>query len=55
MLHVGVVVALTVLFADLILLRFSENPFTCSAQFDVKQLPVQMVGLLFSALVFVPA
>ncbi len=55
LLHVAAVIASTVLFADLMLLRFCKIPFTCSAQFDVKQLLVQMLGLLFSALAFVPA
>jgi len=55
LLHVAAVVASTVLFTDLMLLRFCKIPFTCSAQSDVKQLLVQMLGLLFGALVFVPA
>ncbi len=55
LLHVAAVLASTVLFADLMLLRFCKIPFTCSAQFDVKQLLVRMLGLVFSALVFVPA
>ncbi len=55
LLHVAVVIASTLLFADLMLARFCKIPFSCGARFDVKQLVTQMLGLIFCALVFVPA
>lgn len=53
--HTVTVVAFTVLFIELVLIRFRKIPFTCSAQPELKQLLLRILGSIFAVLLFVPA
>jgi len=52
--HTAITVALTLLFANAILLRFRKIPFTCSTQPEVKQLIFRILGSVFAVLIIVP-
>jgi hypothetical protein len=49
-----VIVALTILFANAILVRFRKIPFTCSTQPEVKQLIFRIMGSVLAVLIVVP-
>ena len=53
--HTGTVIAFTLLFIELVLVRFRKLPFTCSAQPELKQLLLRIFGSIFAVLVIVPA
>ena len=55
LLHTSFVILFTILFADFLLLRFRKIPFTCSAQLNIQQLLLQMIGTIFAVWAFVPA
>jgi hypothetical protein len=54
LLYVASTAALTVLFADVLVMRFHKIPFTCKTEVDIKQLIFRMLGALFGVLVLVP-
>ncbi|MBV8551383.1 MAG: hypothetical protein JOY54_08790 [Acidobacteriaceae bacterium] len=54
LLHTGTVVALTILFIDVLLLRFRKIPFTCVTQPDIKRLLPRILGSVLGVLVAVP-
>ena len=53
-LYTASTLALTILFADLMVLRWQKIPFTCKTEVDIKQLILKMLATLFGVLVFVP-
>jgi hypothetical protein len=55
LLHTSVVIVFTVLFSNFLLVNFRKIPFTCSAQLNIQQLLVQMIGTIFVVWAFVPA
>ena len=52
--HTAVVVALSILFANIMLVRFRKIPFTCSTQPEVKRLLFRIIGSVFVVLLIVP-
>ncbi len=54
LMHTAVIVALTILFANAILVRFRKIPFTCSTQPEVKQLIFRILGSVLAVLIVVP-
>lgn len=52
--HTVIVVVLTILFANLMLVRFRKIPFTCSSQPEIKRLLFRIVGSVFAVLIVVP-
>jgi hypothetical protein len=52
--HTATVTALTVLFANTMLVRFRKIPFTCSTQPEVKRFLIRIIGSLFAVLLIVP-
>lgn len=55
LLHVAFVVAFTILFSDLLLVRFRKVPFTCLTQMEIRQLLNKMLLAAFGVLIAVPA
>ncbi len=53
-LHTSVVIALSILFIDVLLRRFRKIPFTCSTQPDIKQLLARILASVLGVLVAVP-
>jgi hypothetical protein len=52
--HTVTVVALTVVFIYVVLIKFHKIPFTCSTQRDVKQRLARILGSVFGVMVAVP-
>ena len=50
----AVTVAFTVLFIDLLLLRFRKVPFACRMEVDIKQMLMKILGTTFAVLLLVP-
>jgi hypothetical protein len=48
------VIALTVIFIEVVLVRFRKIPFTCSVQPELRQLLLRILGSLFAVLLIVP-
>lgn len=55
LLHIGAVVALTILFTDLLVLGFRKVPFTCVSQVDIRRMIAKMLATIFGVLVIVPS
>ncbi len=52
--HTAAVIAFTALFVEAVLVRFRKIPFTCSAQPELRQLLLRILGSVFAVLVIVP-